>query len=222
MSAAIRELPSPRWIMFYDVELAFIPFDGKLWLSQSNIRAALEKPQTTMTPWDLEFPIQLEHINPREKSWFSKLELARHTVRHEPHFTIPSIRYFIETTHCRTGDHALYTRLHSLMALLDELEAQPLPAPLVHSHTCAELAVNLRSILDKHPDWERVLELWNLGKTEGNIASALNIKVTKVRSAVQHLEKYGFDVMRGERRDTFAASQGRSTQVPRVRVGDLV
>ena len=62
----------------------------------------------------------------------------------------------------------------------------------------------------------------DVGKTEGNIASALNIKVTKVRSAKQSLERYGFDVMKGERRDTFAASQGRATQAPRVRLGDPI
>ena len=32
MSAKIRELPSPRWISFHEIELAFIPFEGKLWL----------------------------------------------------------------------------------------------------------------------------------------------------------------------------------------------
>jgi len=59
----------------------------------------------------------------------------------------------------------------------------------MHSHACGEEAEILRSILDKHPHWERVMALWNLDETEGVIGEVLKIKVTMARSAVQHLKK---------------------------------
>jgi hypothetical protein len=64
------------------------------------------------------------------------------------------------------------------------------------------------------------MELWNLGEAEGTIAEVLNIKVTKVRSATQHLRTHGFDLSGGKRRDRYAASNGRAGQVPKVRLSD--
>lgn len=206
--------------MFYDVELAFIPFDGKLWLSQSDIRAALAEPKTPLTPWCLDFPDELEHIDARQHTWFFELELARHTIDPETYFTIPAIGYFIRNASFRQNRNGLHRRIDGFESLLDELQAQPQFGPLVHSHTCGEEAENLRSVLDKHPHWERVMELYNLGETEGTIAEILNIKVTKVRSATQHLRKHGFDLLNGKRRDHFAASRGRAGQVPKVRLSD--
>lgn len=55
--------------------------------------------------------------------------------------------------------------------LLDELQAQSQFEPLVHSHTCAVEAENFRSVLDKHPHWERLMELYNLGGTERTYGS---------------------------------------------------
>jgi len=85
---------------------------------------------------------------------------------------------------------------------------------------CAEEAKVLRSVLDKHPHWERVLELWNRGETESVIAEALQIKVTQVRSATQRLRMHGFDLLSGERRNQYAASHGRAGYVPKVRLND--
>lgn len=142
--------------MFYDVELAFIPFDGTLWLSQSDVRKALSEPETPLTPWCLDFPDDLEHIDARKHAWFFKLEFARHAIRPEPYFTIPTIR----NAGFRNDHNGLHMRIDVFESLLDELAAQPQPAPLMHSHTCGEEAENLRSTLDKHPHWERVMELW--------------------------------------------------------------
>jgi len=91
---------------------------------------------------------------------------------------------------------------------LDELQDHPQHSHLMHSHTCGEEAKKLRSILDKHLHWKRVMEICSLGEIEGIIAKILNIKVTKVRSAVQHLRKQDFDLLDGSRRDHFAASRG--------------
>jgi len=206
--------------MFYDVELAFIPFDGKLWLSQSDIRAGLAEPKVPITPDCLYFPDDIEHIDARKFPWFFKLELAQHTIKPEPYFTIPAIRYFTLGVGFRNGDNDLHRRVNAFEGLLDEMANQRQPAPLMHSHTCGEEAERLRSILDKHPHWERVMELSNLGETEGIIAEVLNIKVTKVRSAVNNMRMHGFDVLKGKRRDYYAASKGRAGQVPKVRLSD--
>lgn len=221
MSAKIRELPSPRWIMFYDEELPFIPFDRQLWLAQSDVRSALAEPQTPMTSWCLDFPHDLEHINAREHAWFYKLEFARHSIKAETYFPIKSIRYFIHIAGYRADQNGLHRRIDRFESLLDELDGQSQKVPLVHSHVCGEEADILRSVLNKHPHWEQVLELWNCGKTESVIAEVLQIKITKVRSAVQHLRKHGFDLLSAELRDYNAASNGRAHPVPKVRMSDL-
>lgn len=220
MSAKIRELPSPRWIMFYDIELAFIPYDGKLWLSQSDIRAGLAEPKVPITSDCLYFPEDIEHIDARKSYWFFKLELAHHTIKPEPYFTIPAIRYFTRGTGFRNYSDELHRRLTAFEGLLDELAKQRHHSPLMHSHICGEEAKMLRSVLDKHPHCERVLELWNRGETEGVIAEVLQIKVTKVRSAMNILRKNGFDVLNAQHRDQYAASNGRARYVPRVRLSN--
>jgi len=121
MSAKIRELLSPRWIMFYEAELPFIPFDRHLWLAQSDIRSALAEPKAPTTSWCLDFPYDLEHINAREHAWFYKLELARHSIKPEPYFPIKSIRYFIHIAGHRRDENGLYRRLDRFDSLLNEL-----------------------------------------------------------------------------------------------------
>jgi len=190
-----------------------LTFDGKLWLSQSDIRAALAEPKVPITRDCLYFPKELKHIDAREHYWFFKLELAHHTIRPEPYFTIPAIGYFTRGVGFGKDDNGLHRRINGFEGLL--VETQPQPAPLMHPHTCGEEAEILRSILDKHPHWERVMELWNL-------AEVLKIKVTMVRSAVQHLKKHGFDILSGKRRDYYATSKGRAGKVPKVRLSDPV
>lgn len=220
MSAKIRELPSPRWIIFFDIDLAFIPYDGKLWLSQSDIRAALAEPKVPITSDCLYFPDDIEHIDARKSYWFFKLELARHTIKPEPYFKIPAIRYFTRGAGFKSHSDELHRRLIAFEGLLDELAKQCHHSLLMHSHICGEEAKTLRSVLDKHPHCERVLELWNRGETEGVIAEVLQIKVTKVRSAMNILRKNGFDVLNAEHRDQFAATNGRARIVPRVRLSN--
>lgn len=104
--------------MFYDLELPFIPFEGEFWLSQSDIRAALAEPKTPLTPWCLDFPDELEHIDARQHTWFFKLgDLARHTIGPETYFTIPAIGYFIRNASFRKDDNGLHRRIDGFESL---------------------------------------------------------------------------------------------------------
>lgn len=74
----------------------------------------------------------------------------------------------------------------------------------------------LRIVLDKNPHWEGVLELWNKGYTEGKIAKELGVKITLVRSAMQYLATYGFEVITGERRQARREPDSKIAIVPPV------
>ena len=120
------------------------------------------------------------------------MELARHAIKPETYFSTHAVRYFTRIAGFRKDENDLFRRIDGFVSLLNELDAQPLPAPLMHPDICGDEANHLRIIPDKHPHQERVMELWNLGGTEGIIAEVLNIKVTMVRFAVQYLKKAWF------------------------------
>jgi len=212
MSVIVKEIPSPKWVLFYEARLPFVPFEGDLWLSETSVMQALGIGSAR------DFHGDLEHIDARRDGWFRKLELAGYAINAEPYFPIPSLRHLAETTVIYQGTEAQFDRIERFVALLDELAAQPRYDHLLHSHTCSTEGAILRSVLEKHPHWAGVLELWNKGATEGEIAKTLRIDVTKVRSAVQGLERNGFEVLRGELRDAYAASGGRVPYVPNARL----
>lgn len=212
MSVKVKEIPSPKWVLFYEARLPFVPFDGQLWLDETSAMKALGVSSA------LRYRSDLEHIDARRDWWFRKLEMAEYAIGAEPHFPIPSLRQLAETTAIKQGDEAHLNRIERFIALLDELAAQPRCDHLLHSHTWAAESAMMQSVLEKHPHWARVLELWNEGATEGAIAKSLRMDVTKVRSATQGLERNGFEVLRGDLRDAYSASGGRVPYVPKVRL----
>jgi len=106
-------------------------------------------------------------------------------------------------------------RLEAFIALLKALQIQAATL-LIHAHTLASHNDPLRDALEKNPDWAGVLRLRNQGKTEGEIAKALSLKVTKVRSALLSLEKRGFDMLKGDDLTLQRDHNGGAIHIPAV------
>jgi hypothetical protein len=111
----------------------------------------LAEPKVPLTRWDLEFPFELEHIDPRDQYQFFKLEPTCHAIKPETYFSTHAVRYFTRIAGFRKDENDLFRRIDGFVSLLNELDAQPLPAPLMHPDICGDEANHLRIILDKHP-----------------------------------------------------------------------
>jgi hypothetical protein len=207
MTVVLKERPTPRIIEFYGAPITFVPARGTYWITPLELLVALNEDPNS----DAVRPLRRE-INLKCKGhWLGDLpcdppaDLSR--------LAVADARTFAE-------DKIAFSELESnrislLIALLRTMEDQA-RAMLMHSHTLAPESEALRAKLDQNPHWEGVLTLRNQGLTEGAIAKALSIKVTKVRSALLSLEKWGFEVIKGERLALQQEYDGQAIHVPPV------
>lgn len=183
MVGLIKEIPSVRVIDFMGAKVTFVPHAGTYWVSREDIKAATGVDVGSAQAFAVQCP-----------KWYDrpKSDIVEH---------LESLFKIGASYSLRSAELALRcslvksSHLENCVAFIGLLAV--MPGTLVSNVTSPALDDGrLRALLDRHPHWLDILQMWNGGKTEGQIASALDLRVTQVRSAVLQMREHGFDLMR--------------------------
>lgn len=202
----IRELPTCRVIEFYGERLSFVPSGDTLWLSHYDALAAL-----CLNPNDEEAQAAW-----RNGAYLYLGDVTGYQGGQHKFVSICHLKLIARHLSFAAWRETQYDRATRLLEVVSELQRQNAEHCLIHTHTLPNDSQRLRAVLDKHPLWEEVLALWNAGQTQGEISLSLSINLSKVKSALKQLRRWGFDVVSADLRQEQKRSGGRTVSIPRV------
>ena len=179
----IKGVPCIRVVDLLGIKVTFVPHAGTYWISQDDIEKAVGLDIGPAEIFATQYPEWHDLPGCRV------IEVQERIFEIGGYYSLRSA--FLAVRYSYVRDEKVMSRARSFCSTLSAL-----PMCAINNKKIPSVdGGRLRMILDKHPHWIDALKLWNEGNTEGQIASALSLRVTTVRSAVIQLRQHGFDVL---------------------------